>query len=160
MFLQRYRTARNGYVHLWFSQNRQICIRLDNLSGKIITRNKVGGNIQHTGIWLGSDCATGQEYVIHNHPFPGYAHITTKEEYAQGEQIRLKETVCINAPLDVIQIGLNRVIERRKYRLLSDNCQTLVNSACNNKNYSEDVVKWGGIALGCFVFYRALKKAS
>lgn len=160
MFLKRYHITENGYVHLWFSQNRQVCIRLDHLSGKIITRNKVGGNIQHTGIWLGTDYTTGQVYVIHNHPFPGYAHITTKEDYAQGEQISLKQTVCINAPLEVIRIGLNRVIERRKYKLLSDNCQTLVNSACNNKSYSEDAVKWGGLALSCFVIYKALKKAS
>lgn len=160
MILQKYFIADNGFLHLWFFNNRYICIRLDSLSGKIVTRDKVGGNIQHTGIRLGKDCLTGQGYIIHNHPFPGYAHVTTSTDYAQGQQIRFQERVCVNSPKEVLRLGLNHVLERRRYKLLSDNCQTLVNVACNNKNYSEDVAKWGGIALGCFVLFKVFRKAS
>ena len=159
MKIFHYQMLGNNQIRL-DTVNGSVWVQLTKDSGRIVTRNKVGGRIQHTGIWLGKDCSTGQVYVIHNHPFPGYAHITTSEEYAQGQQIRFKQTACVNAPMNVIRIGLNRVLERRKYRLLSENCQTLVNSACNNKRYSEDVAKWGSIAFGCFVLFRALKKAS
>ena len=160
MFLTNYNIAENGYVHLWFSDGNYICVCLDEVSGKIITRDKVGGSIQHTGIWLGKNHQNGQGYVIHNHPLPGYAHITTTEDYAQGQIIRLKETVCVNAPMTVIQVGLNHVLEKRKYRLLSDNCQTLVNSACNNKGFSEDVTKWGTLAVCGFFLFRAIRRAA
>lgn len=159
MQIFNYQVLGNNRIRL-DTANGPVWIQLTKSSGRIVTRNKVGGQIQHTGIWFGRDCSTGQVYIIHNHPFPGYAHITTSEEYAQGQQIRLKQTACINAPIDVIQIGLNRVIERRKYKLLSDNCQTLVNSACNNKRYSEDVAKWGGIAFSCFVLFKVFRKAA
>ncbi len=160
MLLQNYEIDANDLVHLYFSKNRYIRICLDEFSGKILTRNKVNGTIQHTGILLGRHYQTGQRFVIHNHPLPGFAHITTVEDYAQGQQIRVKKVNCLNPQMDVIKIGLNAVLTRKKYRLLADNCQTLVNSACNNRNYSEDVIKWGGIALTCFLFARKFRKAS
>lgn len=160
MFLTKWNIAENGYVHLWFSNGGYICVCLDEQSGKIITRNKVNGTIQHTGILLGKNCLNGQGYVIQNHPLLGYTHITTTEDYAQGQIIRLKETVCVNDPLTVLQIGLNHVLEKRKYRLLSDNCQTLVNTACSNRSYSEDVAKWGTLTVFGIFFIRAIRRAS
>ena len=98
--------------------------------------------------------------VIHNHPLPGYAHITTAEDYAQGQIIRLKQTVCVNDLMTVLQVGLNHVLEKRKYRLLSNNYQTLVNTACSNRSYSEDVAKWGALAVCGIFLIQAIRRVS
>ena len=125
-------------------------IRLDDNSGRILTRLKVNSltNVQHPGIWLGTDYYTGEGYVIHNHYHFGSAHIATLPTYAAGQQVYWKEGRCTNDPMNVINTGLAHVIEGKPYNWLNYNCQTFANTACYNKPVSEDVNKWFEVALG------------
>lgn len=125
-------------------------IRLDGNSGKILTRPKVNSltNVQHPGIWLGTDYYTGEGYVIHNHYHFGGAHIATFPAYAAGQQVTWKAGRCTNDPMRVINTGLAHVVLGKPYDWLNYNCQTFANTACYNKPVSEDVNKWFEVALG------------
>lgn len=125
-------------------------IRLDDNSGKILTRPKVDSltKVQHPGIWLGTDYNTGESYVIHNHYHFGGAHIATFSAYAAGQQVSWKAGRCTNDPMRVINTGLAHVVSGKPYDLLNYNCQTFANTACYNKPVSEDVNKWFEVVLG------------
>lgn len=127
-----------------------VWVQLTKDSGRIITRNKVGAfkAIQHTGIWLGRNIYTGQDLIIHNHYHYGAAHITSYEDYAQAEDVFFVVGTCANQPIEVVKIGLNQIILGKPYRLVTNNCQILTSTACNNVAHSHDVAKWGGALLG------------
>ncbi len=119
-------------------------------SGKVYYRYKTGtiSEVKHPGIFLGVDY-NGIGYFLHNHYHYGKAHITTEKVFAKGQSIYLYSEKCSNAPLKVIEIGLNEIMRGESYRPLTYNCQTYTNSACHNQRISADVEKWvGGIVMG------------
>ena len=59
---------------------------------------------------------------------------------------------CLNAPLKVIEIGLNELVRGKSYKPVTYNYQTYTNTACHNKRQSEDADKWmGGILVGSLI---------
>lgn len=140
----------NNLLTLEFANGLNLLIILDGNSGRIVQRKKVGTllKIQHTGIYLGKCFYSGERLFIHNHYRLGHASVVTEREYLQNQKISWKEGACSNSWFEVISIGLKHVISKRPYQWLNDNCQILTSTACNNKPYSEDVVKWGGRAIG------------
>lgn len=139
-------------VVLHLSNGAQKWIKLDDRSGRIVTRQKVDtiSNIMHPGIFLGTDYYTGKVYVIHNHYKYGSAYISTFSEYASGRPVYWQAEKCTNPPREVLEIGLKHAVSKKSYHPLEYNCQTFTNTACHNKPVSEDVEKWVGIAFGVF----------
>ncbi len=150
MNLIDYTFLNNRSLRLNFSNGRSIWVNLDVNSGRIVTRLKRNtiSNVQHTGIWLGTDIHTGVSYILHNHYLQGSAHITDYQTYAAGQEAFWKDDVCMNDWLEVLEIALNHVVSRKRYNWLDYNCQTFTNSACHNRSRSEDVEKWGRLAFG------------
>lgn len=153
MKLISYDFLKNGFLRLDFPGNQNLWVRLDEQSGRIITRIKINtiSRVQHTGIWLGTDMQTQKQLILHNHIDMGSAYISTLEAYAHGQRVYWKNENCRNDRLRVLQIGLNHVMAGKRYHALSYNCQTYTNAACHNSHHSEDVAKWaariaGGIA--------------
>ncbi len=124
-------------------------ILLDNNSGRGIFRDKIDSlvNVKHTGIYVGTDTNTKQAIVIHNHYNYGSAYVTDILDFARNKNVSWLTTGCENTPLQVITKALHHVQSGERYKPKSYNCQTLVNSACNNKRYSEDASR---IATGVF----------
>lgn len=144
--LNRFHFYQNGVLRLWF-QNGYSDIQLSQNSGKIVWRYKLGGSIQHTGIELGRCTQTGEQFYIHNHPDERQASIVSTAEFGQGKTIYYENEPCANTPRQVIEIGLNAVIQKVPYRVVGSNCQNLTNGACKNVSYSQDLNKvLGGVA--------------
>lgn len=142
--------------------NGHVCVQLDENSGKILTRNKVGTfrSIQHTGIYLGKNLKDGQPLVIHNHYHYGSSYISSFDEYRSGEVASWKSGTCTNSPINVIKIGLNQVLRGESYKLITNNCQVMTNTACHNRRNSEDVAKWAGGFFGLLLVATIIKGAS
>lgn len=140
-----------GFLYLEFSNGSYLTVVLDENSGKVMTRLKVGtiSNVNHTGIWLGYDYQSRTPLVLHNHYRYGSAFVDTFESYKAGQKVEWKNTTCTNDWLSVITKGLDQVLAGKRYALLDYNCQTFTNMACHNTRHSEDVSKWlGGILIG------------
>src|SRR5690606_5438154 len=106
--------------------------------------------IRHPGIYLGADSHRNQ-YFLHNHYHYGKATVCTIGEFAQSQPIHEYSEKCTNAPLAVIESGLNQVVRGERYNFANYNCQTFVNVACNNERRSQDVEKWvGRVVFGVF----------
>lgn len=131
----------NGSIFtIYFNQN----------SGKVYFRYKIGAwsHIKHAGIFLGFD-SNGIGYFLHNHYHYGKAHITTESGFRQGKPIYIYEEKCSNAPLKVIEIGLNEILRGERFKPLSYNCQTYTSTACHNQRRSEDADRLvGNIVFG------------
>ena len=149
---------KNGYEKvIFFNEN----------TGKLYSRKKIGTildhNIDHPCVYLGRD-NQGQHYVIHNHLLQfGTAAIDTWEGFSQGQPVTEDTRYCANEPMQRIANALDQVQKREPYRVVSYNCQTTVNLACNNVRKSETVSKWveiGCIALVGFILVKAIKSAS
>ncbi|MBX7243804.1 MAG: hypothetical protein K1X92_18835 [Bacteroidia bacterium] len=113
-------------------------------SGKLYWRYKIDTitNVQHPCIYLGKD-ARGRDYVIHNHYHYGSAFVDTWHGFSQGQTVYDNYLPsCKNPPLTIIQNALNQVILKKRYDVLSYNCQTTVNLACNNDPKSQSVDTW------------------
>lgn len=123
-------------------------IYLNEYSGKIVTRKKVGAlTIQHPGIYLGVDPYTNNPVILHNHyKIFGTAGISDYHEYAQGKQVTFVRKPCPHYWIKVIENGLQQVIRQQPYDLLNYNCQTTTNEACEGRRYSNDVNFWVGAA--------------
>lgn len=150
MKLKGYSFLNTNLLQLNFQGGNSKTVILDEHSGRVITRLKVNtiSKVQHTGIWLGTDYDSGETLIIHNHYRYGSAHIATRQDFAAGQQDYWKDETCSNDWLTVIRTALNHVVAGRHYSVLDYNCQSFTNTACNNKSMSEDVRKWGGIAVG------------
>ena len=140
----------DNLLHLNLVNNQSTWIKLDENSGKTVTRDKVGtfSKIQHTGIWVGRDYYTNAPIIMHNHYHYGSAYLSTMEDYSQNQNVYWKDEICANGWKTVLTIGLNHVIQGKTYRPLTYNCQTYTNTACHNSSHSEDVIKWIGRVLG------------
>lgn len=152
MKISYYEFLEQDLLQLFLSNGRQIFVRLDNNSGRIVWRFKIGSlfNVHHTGIWLGTDYDTGEIYIIHNHHQHGAAHIAGFSEFSAGKEVYWKKGECANSPSTVIAVGLDNVIAGKPYEAVTNNCQTLTNTACYNKPVSEDVNRLAGAAFGIF----------
>lgn len=140
----------NGVLRLHF-QNGYRDIQLGQNSGKIVWRRKLGGSIKHTGIELGVCPQTRDQFYIHNHPHEGQASIVSASEFSQGKTINYENEPCVNTSGQVIARGLNAVIQKTPYRVMSSNCQNLTTGACKNVSRSPDLEKavvGGFLALG------------
>ncbi len=148
MGIFHYEFLRGGFLRLFLNNGKTRFIVLDKNSGRIVHRKVTGSiNLQHPGIRLGTDYHTGEVYVLHNHYRYGGAHISTFRDYAAGQTVNWKNSACVNTPLDIIKIGLDNACAGRPYDLLTYNCQTYTNLACNNEYKSDDVEKLVGIGL-------------
>lgn len=148
----------DALLQLFFNDGKEIWVRLDERSGKIVQRLKVGTltDVIHPSVWLGTDYNTGEIYILHNHYRQGSAYIATFSDYASGQQVSWKQGKTLNNPRVIIQKALDLIISGRRYDKVNYNCQTFVNIACNNKVASEDVNKWVGITATFFVVGIAL----
>lgn len=160
MSLISYQVFSNNTARLDF-KNGSICVQLDQDSGRILTRNKVGTfkSIQHTGIYLGKRFGDGMPLVIHNHYHYGSAYISTLKEYKSKEVARWQAGTCTNNPITVIKSGLNQVLQGKSYRPITYNCQVTTNIACHNRKDSEDVKKWAGGIFGALIVAALVKGA-
>jgi len=164
MKLKNYHFQNNHILRLNFWGGKYALVALDEDSGRVVTRLKVGSvsEVQHPGIWLGTDCATGKPLILHNHRRQGGAYVATYQDYASGQEVFWKDDVCTNDWVTVVKIGLDHVIAGKRYKWFDYNCQTFTNTACHNEAKSEDVQKWVGRALGSlamFLLVRELAKS-
>lgn len=143
--LKQYMFYANGVLRLYFHDGYRD-VRLSENFGKIVWRYKLRGTIKHTGIELGHCMHTGLMLYIHNHPRQGRASIVSAEEFAQRQTVYYENGPCVNTPQQVIEVGLNAVIQRVAYRVAKSNCQNLTNKACKNVSYSQDFNKYAGLA--------------
>ncbi|MCC6721483.1 MAG: hypothetical protein IT243_04720 [Bacteroidia bacterium] len=144
----------NNRVEIVKNDGSVFTIYFNGNSGKVYFRYKIGtfSNVKHSGIFLGVD-TWGTGYFLHNHYHFGKAHITTETEFKKGQPIHIYNEMCSNAPLKVIEIGLNEILRGESYKPITYNCQTYTNTACHNKRKSYDAEKWlGGIALASLAF--------
>ncbi len=140
----------NNRVEIVNNDESLFIIYFNENSGKVYFRYKIGSisKVKHPGIFLGVD-AFGNGYFLHNHYHFGKAHITTQADFAQGNPLYIYNEKCSNAPLKVIEIGLNEIMRGESYKAIAYNCQTYTNTACNNQRQSTDADKWlGRIVLG------------
>lgn len=113
-------------------------------TGKLYWRYKIDTitNVKHPCIYLGTD-ARGKEYVIHNHYHYGSAFVDTWQGFSQGQTVHENYLPsCKNPPLVRIESALKQVVQKKSYNVLSYNCQTTVNMACNNEKKSQSVENW------------------
>jgi len=152
----------NGTVRLDLLGGWTLWVSLDEHSGKVVTRPKVGTitNIQHPGIWLGTNFHTGETLIMHNHYKIGAPYISSFHEYSQNQVVSWRNDTCINHPNTVIQVGLNRIISGEPYNLVNNNCQVFTNIACHNRRNSEDVTRWAKNILGVVVVVALIKAAA
>lgn len=150
MKLKRYSFLNTNLLQLDFQGGDSKVIILEEYSGRVISRLKVNtiSKVEHTGIWLGTDYNSGETLIIHNHYRYGSAHVTTRQDFAAGQQEYWKDETCSNDWLTVVRTALSHVVTGRHYNFLDYNCQSFTNTACHNKSVSEDVRKWGGIITG------------
>lgn len=132
----------NRHVTLYFENGQHLKVFLNQDSGKIYMRPKIGSafGVYHKGIYLGhSD--KGQQIMIHNHSTPGRAVITTWEDFVQNQSSFLDDKICSNAPIERLKIALGNVLQREPYALLNNSCQTFVNETCTNERKNDDTAK-------------------
>ncbi len=133
----------NNRVEIIKNDGSIFTIYFNENSGKVYFRYKIGtiSKVKHPGVFLGVD-AWGNGYFLHNHYHYGKAHITTETEFKKGMPIYNEK--CSNAPLRVIEIGLNEMLRGETYKPITYNCQTYTNTACHSQRKSEDAEKWAG----------------
>ena len=140
----------NNRVEIEKNDGSIFTIYFNENSGNVYYRFKIGtvSRIKHPGIFLGVD-TWGTGYFLHNHYHYGKAHITTEAEFKNRQLIYVYNEKCSNAPLKVIEIGLNEILRGESYKPVTYNCQTYANTACHNQRKSADAEKWvGGLVLG------------
>ncbi len=140
----------NNRVEIVKNDGSIFTIYFNENSGKVYFRYKIGtiSKVKHPGIFLGVD-TSGNGYFLHNHYHYGKATIVTEREFTQNKPIYIYNEKCSNAPLRVIEIGLNEMLRGESYKPITYNCQTYTNTACHNQRKSEDAEKWvSGILLG------------
>jgi hypothetical protein len=150
MKLKNYQFLNNGHLLLNFANGQSIYIRIDDDSGRVITRPKINSllNVQHTGIYLGVDVHSGQEIVVHNHYLRSTAYVSTIQEFERGMQSFWKDGTCINDWQTTIFSALNQVKYGRRYMPRTYNCQTFTNIACHNRAFSEDANRIENLVFG------------
>jgi hypothetical protein len=80
---------------------------------------------------------------VHNHYHYGSAFVDSLHDFAKGQRVYDNYlSSCKNPPLVRIQNALDQVIAGQPYDVLSYNCQTTVNMACNNEQKSQSVEGW------------------
>ena len=150
----------NSFVRIHLEDGRIQVIYFNQDSGKVYYRLKIDtiSEVKHTGIYLGVD-DYGNHYFIHNHYHVGRPCVVSLQDFSKGHTIHEYVHTPTNAPLTIIQKGLEEVVRGELYHSINYNCQTLINIACINKRKSEDVDKWisrvfvgGLIVLGIAAF--------
>ncbi len=115
--------------------------------GDIVSRRK--GLVMHRGIVLEDGT------VLHNTPRYG-EHVSTLQSFGAGRRVRVVATDPVRR-----QQTLRRVRQqahaRRRYRLLSNNCEHTVSRAASGQARSPQLQSWmvgGGLALLAFALTR------
>lgn len=146
MYLTHY-TLFDDCVHLTLAGDQDLTVYFNAQSGQIHAVRKSDGawSIQHTGIYLGTDCG-GTTYYLHNHLKARCPELVTKSEFAQDQEIFLYPGITTNDSAEIIRIGLEQLLAGKPYSLLTYNCEGFVNTARQNKNRSEAVEKVAGLA--------------
>jgi hypothetical protein len=148
MFLQNYFLYADR-VELLMTEGSIHSIYFNANSGQVYYRYKIGtiSDVKHPGIYLGRDI-WGNNHYMHNHYQTGKPAIVIESEFTQAQPLYLYEESPINTPMQIIENGLQQVLNGEPYKWLNYNCQSFVNRASQNKNKSEAVEKWAG---GIFV---------
>ena len=153
MIVTRYQMY-NHAVRAFLSNGRFIDIYFNQDSGKVYYRWKTGTvvGIKHAGIYIGQDAA-GNGYFFHNHYQQGFPHLVFYNDFTLGKELYLYNERCVNPWNTVVSNAFSHVVRREPFKLLSYNCQTMTNSACNNERKSDDAQKLlGGVAAGVGLF--------
>lgn len=156
MYLTTHALRQNRPQVLTPSQSTQLFYSPN--AGRLVRRKKLGA--WHYGIEAFIDC-THRIYFIHNHPEHGKACIVSESMFASGKFIERLDVACNYNPIEVVERAVLCVQNEVEYNLLTNNCETLVNWACNNQPKSLQVqtgLKAAGLAIGGFVLYRLFKK--
>lgn len=131
------------FVDITLFDGKVIRVMFNSHTGLIYTRNKkdsfLSKIIQHKGLYIGT--WGNYHIVIHNHVDAGTAEVVTFEQFANGLKVYVDNIECTNNPIDRVKIALYDAYKRRPYELLTNNCQTLTNKACNNVSRSDDFPK-------------------
>lgn len=98
--------------------------------GDFLLRPKCLG-ISHVGVWLGGG------RVFHNAPGRG-EHVSSVEEFAQGEPVTVKAT---NADAASVSVRVHsRLSAPQPYDALSNNCEHTANHVVTGKAFSHQLV--------------------
>lgn len=98
--------------------------------GDFLLRPKCLG-ISHVGVWLGGG------RVFHNAPGRG-EHVSSVEEFAQGEPVTVKAT---NADAACVSVRVHsRLSTPQPYDALSNNCEHTANHVVTGKAFSPQLV--------------------
>ena len=115
------------------------------LPGDIVARRK--------GLWMHQGVALGDGRVLHNTPLRG-EHVSTEAEFRRGKPLRVK-------PLDNVRrwraLQYAEHGERRRYNLLTNNCEHTVSRAANGRAESPQLAAWAagvGVAGVAFALTR------
>lgn len=109
--------------------------------GDFLLRPKCLG-ISHVGVWLGGG------RVFHNAPARG-EHVSSVEEFAQGETVTVKAT---NADAASVSVRVHsRLSAPQPYDVLSNNCEHTANHVVTGKAFSPQLVA-GVVVLVALVF--------
>lgn len=101
--------------------------------GSILTRAK--GLVQHQGIYLGDD------QVFENTPEAG-ERIGSLAEFAQGQPVTIKKVIALSAH-ELYRRVHGAVNARRRYDLLTNNCDHAVTRIIDGEARSPQLVGWG-----------------
>lgn len=133
----------NRFVDIALINGNIIRVFFTSHTGLIYTRNKkdpfLRGLIQHKGLYVG--ISGNKHIIVHNHIDAGTAEVVTFERFANGVQVYIDNKVCANNPINRVKIALYDAYLNKPYDLLTNNCQTLTNKACNNVSSSDDFPK-------------------
>jgi hypothetical protein len=139
----------NHAVRAFLNNGRFVDIYFNQDSGKVYYRWKIDTvtGIKHAGVYIGQDVA-GNGYFVHNHYQLGTPRLVFYNDFTLGKELHLYHERCVNPWNVTVSKALGHVVRQEPFKLLSYNCQTLVNSACNNQRKSEDAGRiLGGVAL-------------
>jgi|SRR5450432_2680926 hypothetical protein len=139
------------HVELELPDGNFTTIYFTEASGTIRWRYKIdkiiGTKTPHPGICFGEDIH-GNEYYMHNHYETGKPVIVSASVFALGQPVYHATGPAINPPLEILRKGLDQIISGEPYNAVNYNCQSFVNRATSNINFSESVQK----VFGAFVF--------
>lgn len=170
MNIHSYEVERSVYgdlIVLYRSDGRHRRVLLQQNSGDIMGCEKPivhPVSVTHTGIYLGTCLNTGEDLFIHSHPRHGKVALGNRQDFCQDRRMWVEETVCANTRNQIVNVGLEHLVNGTAYSLLASNCQHLTSLACNNQAKSKDLqtagLVLGGLGLlGLFV-WAGTRKAS
>jgi len=153
------------FVDITLFDNRIIRVIFNSHTGLIYTRDKkdplLSKIIQHKGLYVG--ICGNKHIILHNHIDAGTAEVVTLGQFSNEMDVFVDNKDCANDPISRVKIALYDAYLRKPYDLLTYNCQTLTNKACNNVTSNDDFAKLlvGGLGtLSVFALIGAVLSAN